>query len=77
MSFTRPVAAFRRGLPAITLDLATARQRIAALNVRNREDEGDAWNALTDRRDALEREFSAEFRRVTGVEFSTAAEVMS
>lgn len=64
-----------RSLATVTMDLATTRQRIAVLNVRPGSDDG--WDGLTDRRDALEREFQDEFRRLTGVDWALASEVMS
>jgi len=64
-----------RGLVAVTLDLATTRQRIAVLNAR--ADSDDGWDELTDRRATLEREFQEQFRQATGVDWALAQEVMS
>ena len=63
-----------RTLSAIVMDLATTRQRIAVLNAA--PDEDDGWDALTDRRDALQSEFEAVFYQTTGVSWALAEGVM-
>ena len=63
-----------RTMASIVMDLATTRQRIAVLNAA--PDDDDGWDALTDRRDALQSEFEAVFYQTTGVSWALAEGVM-
>jgi len=71
-----------RELPAITLDLATTRQRFATLLSRIGDDTPDAeedrlWDELEQRQTALEIEFDAAVYAMTGVSWDMLSAVRS
>lgn len=72
MITTSPIV---RTLPAIVQDLALTKLRLACVEARPVD--GDGWDRLRDRRDALQFELEDVFERQNGVTWALVSGVMS